>query len=473
MRRTGRGVLLTATAVVALVAGGAGTAYAAHFQNRALPGSTVGGVSVAGMTRAEVVESVRRQAEAATVKVSAGDTTRTERLADLGYTVDVDATVDSVFAANRTWSSYATSLIGSRPVDAVVRTDPQMVDAFVRELVKETNRTGRDAGVRLGSGGTSFEVVPAVVGQTVAVAPFRDVLAEAARGLTSTAAAVEFVDTDPTESNRAAATVAKQANALVSRSLKISDGSTTHSATAAEKASWVTVRGADGSLVRPTVDGKKVQSWVSEVAKSLRTEPRSGTRNVDAAGSVLQVVTPARDGRKVTNGGELGKAAAKALAAGRAFSGAFEYTTLPATWTERKLAPGAEKLAYPATVGEKWVDVDLTKHTMTAYVGADVVRGPISMVNGAPETPTIVGTFHVYHKVPMMTMRGANADGSDYETPDVPWVSFFVRGYALHGAYWRDSFGYAGSHGCINLPISESKWIYDFAPIGTPVVTHT
>ena len=75
-------------------------------------------------------------------------------------------------------------------------------------------------------------------------------------------------------------------------------------------------------------------------------------------------------------------------------------------------------------------------------------------------------------KNPMMTMRGQNADGTSYETPDVPWSSFFNGGEALHGAYWRKTFGYAASHGCVNLPIPTAKWVYDWAPIGTPVVTH-
>ena len=112
------------------------------------------------------------------------------------------------------------------------------------------------------------------------------------------------------------------------------------------------------------------------------------------------------------------------------------------------------------------------RETMTAYVGAKVVYGPVSMVNGASATPTVVGTFQVYLKNPLMTMRGANADGTDYETPDVPWTSFFHRGYALHGAPWRDSFGYAASHGCINLPVPVAKWVYDFATVGTTVTTH-
>ena len=33
-----------------------------------------------------------------------------------------------------------------------------------------------------------------------------------------------------------------------------------------------------------------------------------------------------------------------------------------------------------------------------------------------------------------MTMRGLNTDGTEYVTPDVPWVMYYYADYALHGA---------------------------------------
>ena len=109
-------VLLGGVAGLAVVLGGAGTAYAAHFQDRALPGSTVAGRSVAGLSRDEVAAAVRERADDVEVTLEAGEATRTASLADLGYAVDVDATVDAVFA-NRTWSTYATSLMFGRECD--------------------------------------------------------------------------------------------------------------------------------------------------------------------------------------------------------------------------------------------------------------------------------------------------------------------------------------------------------------------
>ena len=78
-------VLLTATVVLLVVLGGAGTAYATIFSDRALPRTTVGGFSVAGMTRAEVAASVQQRFDDVSVTLSTGvSVTRSERLEDLG-----------------------------------------------------------------------------------------------------------------------------------------------------------------------------------------------------------------------------------------------------------------------------------------------------------------------------------------------------------------------------------------------------
>ena len=271
----------------------------------------------------------------------------------------------------------------------------------------------------------------------------------------------------------AAQQVADQANALVARTVTVSDGEEKHSASAKTRASWVTIPTTDGVPGTPTVDAAKLRSWVAGLREGRqgRAVRRPALRRL--RGHVRAVKSTPRDGRVVSNAPDLAQAAAAARPRGQAATrAASSYTKVPATWTERRIAAGAENLAYPAADGEKWIDVDLGRKTMTAYVGADVVYGPVKMVDGAAETPTVVGTFRIYQKHATKTMRGTNADGTRYETEDVPWTSFFHRGYALHGAPWRSSFGYSGSHGCVNLPVAVAKWVYDFAPIGTPVTTH-
>lgn len=473
MMKTRSRSLVIVTVMLFVVLGGSGTAYAAYFSDRALPRTTVAGLSVQGMTRAEVAEVVRERFADVSLVLQTGITTpRHERLADLGYTVDVESTVSEVFAAQKSWASYATSLVAPRSVDVVLQTDSSVLDDLADELVERAGGPGTDATVRRAKGKEPFVVTPAVIGKAVVMESLRDAVATAASGLRSSTATVEFVDNSPRVTTAHAQSVANRANALVARKVTISDGTDKHSASAARKAAWVKIPYADGVPGMPTVKAAKVQDWVKSLAQDAKVEPFDGRRYVSSSGDVLRVVTQARAGRTVSNTRDVAAAAVQALAANEDYRGEFTYRKVKPTWTERTVAAGAEWLAYPAAPGEKWIDVNLGRHTMTAYVGASVVMGPVAMVNGAAETPTVTGTFHVYTKNPLMTMRGFNTDGTRYAVPNVPWSSFFYAGYALHGAPWRSSFGYSDSHGCVNLPVGVAKWIYDWAPIGTTVVSH-
>ena len=39
---------------------------------------------------------------------------------------------------------------------------------------------------------------------------------------------------------------------------------------------------------------------------------------------------------------------------------------------------------------------------------------------------------------------------------------YFNGGESLHGTYWHDSFGYRRSRGCVNLSISDARWLYEW-----------
>lgn len=127
--------------------------------------------------------------------------------------------------------------------------------------------------------------------------------------------------------------------------------------------------------------------------------------------------------------------------------------------------------SYPLP-GERWIDINLSNYTMTAYEG-DVAQFSSLVVIGHSMSPTVQGEFSIYWKLDKQTMEGTSWTGLEYRQEDVPWVMYFFQDYALHGAYWRTGFGYAASNGCINLPVSVAKQLYDWAPYGARVVVHT
>jgi lipoprotein-anchoring transpeptidase ErfK/SrfK len=83
--------------------------------------------------------------------------------------------------------------------------------------------------------------------------------------------------------------------------------------------------------------------------------------------------------------------------------------------------------------------------------------------------------FHVYAKFTVQDMRGTNPNGTPYFQPKVPWVSYFYQGSAVHGVYWHPLSWFGvnnSSHGCVGLPVDQAQWVFNWAPIGTTVITH-
>jgi len=109
------------------------------------------------------------------------------------------------------------------------------------------------------------------------------------------------------------------------------------------------------------------------------------------------------------------------------------------------------------TPGEKWIDVNLSTQTLIAYEGdVEVFRTTVS--TGTAATPTVKGRFRILHKLLSQTMVGA-----DYVQPNVPYVMYFYGAYSIHGAYWHNDFGRPRSHGCVNLPVPDSQWLFEWA----------
>lgn len=116
--------------------------------------------------------------------------------------------------------------------------------------------------------------------------------------------------------------------------------------------------------------------------------------------------------------------------------------------------------------GKRWIEVNLSNQTLTAWQG-DVAVMHTSISSGTDWFPTVTGRFQIERKYTKQRMTGP-----DYDLPNVPWVMYFYSGYAIHGAYWHTKFGSPTSHGCINMRIDEAEMLYHWADFGTEVYIH-
>lgn len=460
---------------LAVMAGSATVAYAAYFSDRALPGVTVAGESVTGQTKDELSQALAERADDATVNLTLDGKTSQLKLADLGFAVDPDATAANVFAANEAFGRQLSALYAPRDVPVVVVADDTLAQAVVDRLVAENGVPAHDAEVKLSEDGISFVVTPAQPGQSVDMSALLKAATTAAQTLTPQSVSLMPIVVPPHVSTEQAEQVAAVANGLAGLEVSITARVDVQVASPAQRAQWVHIPTGEDGLGSPAIDDAQVSEWVRSVSQATERQAVAGLRNVNSNGTVVSTPKEGVTGWKVNNTNAVAEAAVAALKAGEPFTGTLTYDSIEPTYETRVIAAGAENLVYQAAPGEKWIDVNLGNNTVTAYVGSTIAMGPTYIVPGMPGMETPTGKFNVYLKYSLQTMRGTNLDGTPYVAPDIPWVTYFTGSIAFHGAPWRDSFGWSGpggSHGCVNMTVDAAKFIYDWAPNGTVVVSH-
>ncbi len=114
-----------------------------------------------------------------------------------------------------------------------------------------------------------------------------------------------------------------------------------------------------------------------------------------------------------------------------------------------------------------YVDVSQTDpETLTLYESG-VAKFHALVNTGISVSPTENGTYPVYLRFVNTIMSGFNPDGSHYSDP-VSWVSYFHGGDALH-QFYRATYGWPQSLGCVEMTLSDAKYVFPFTPIGTLV----
>jgi lipoprotein-anchoring transpeptidase ErfK/SrfK len=150
----------------------------------------------------------------------------------------------------------------------------------------------------------------------------------------------------------------------------------------------------------------------------------------------------------------------------------------PEAWMRAKdlvrpaVAPPPEEVGGAATE-ERWLDIDLATQTLVAYDGTRPVYATlVSSGKGAAGTDTATpkGVHRIWVKLLSTNMGNLQNEDADehYLIEDVPYVQFFDKAVALHGAFWHRAFGHVHSHGCVNLAPADAEWLFAFTSPHVP-----
>ncbi len=133
---------------------------------------------------------------------------------------------------------------------------------------------------------------------------------------------------------------------------------------------------------------------------------------------------------------------------------------------------------------DRRIAVYLDSQRAVALEEGQVVRS-FKVSTGKPATPTVTGSYYIYARYPLKTMKSDAKPGEPghYVVENVPYAQYFHKDYALHGAWWHNGFGRPASHGCVNLATrtrnrrwpnapEDAGWLYEWASLGVPVTVY-
>ena len=221
-------------------------------------------------------------------------------------------------------------------------------------------------------------------------------------------------------------------------------------------AQWLIV-GNDGLSV--SLDGENMATYCTELAKKHDVSKKKTGQFKTTGGSVINV--PVTSSGQTVDGNKLYEAIAEAINNKKS-------ATVEAVYSEAKEEETGEYVTY----GGNYCEVDLTNQMVYVYkngelvVSSQCVTGCISKGHGTP-----TGVYSIFSRDKDRYLRG---DG--YKS----WVNFFIPfngGIGFHDASWRSSFGgniylYSGSHGCINMPYSAAKKLYENVTLDEKVIVY-
>lgn len=467
------GLLAIVTLAATVGAGG----YIAYWQGKALPGTTVGALKVEGMNRGQLAEKLVKQSRSLTVEVKGAATSKVS-LSQAGIEPQIAATVEKVFEPNRTWTQVLRSLFTTRQVVPAARIDHAMGVHAARQLATAPQNPVQDPAVAPTEDG-QFVIQPGHAGQGVDPKKLQQAALEVWQKQNPQTLKMSFENTPPLAPDPYLEQWRTQAAALISPAvtLRTPKGRVFHISNE-QKTAWVSfppVFLPPNQLAheQPKLDKTLIHNWLGQfTAENVDYQPPKGKRRLTKDGKLLQVVSAAYSGVRATNLDEMSDQIFTALNAKEPVTAKFTTEITEGDWEDISTNETLP-VVYKARPGEKWISVDVKNNIVSAYVGDQIVWGPKAVVTGSLPAPTVVGTFKVYLKYSSQKMKGDGWDGP-YESW-APWVMYFHRDYALHGAPWRSQMvyhPYGGSHGCVNLTVADAKWLYDWAPYGTVVVTH-
>lgn len=303
--------------------------------------------------------------------------------------------------------------------------------------------------------GQGYSVMPEVKGNRLDQEKVTEAISEAILGLQETISLEEldaYVKPEITSENEELAALAANLNKHAGVTVTYQFGDKTEVLSGETIHTWLSVN-ADKTIA---INRDEVATYVKGLASKYNTAYQK--KNLKTSYGQTVTISEGFYGWRINQGAETDELY-NIIRSG-------ESTTREPVYSQKAASHGANDY------GNTYVELNLTAQHLFFYkdgkllVETDFVSG-----NTSKKYDTPAGAYPITYKERNATLKGEN-----YATPVSYWMPFNGN-IGMHDADWRSSFGGSiyktnGSHGCVNLPPSVAKTIYENISAGMPVLCY-
>lgn len=451
-----------AAVLLILLAGGTGyyLVEAGKYETAFFPNTNINGIDASGKTIEAVKAEIETGLSAYELKIIArGGAEGVITKDDIDLHSEFDGSMEAILVAQnpKEWVKYL-GTPSEHQIETMIVFDEEKLEEKLKELPfmdKASMEEPENARISdYDSASKSYSVIPATEGTELLEENVKKAVRNAVMNLSPqvdleaeecyTKAAVD-------ENDESLNALAGELNMYVGAVVNHTIGDTTEVLDGDRIHEWLTV---DGQNV--ILDESQAAAYVKELADKYDTAYKSKTLKTTYGSTVT--ITKGNYGWRINQSAETA-AVLEAVKAGEQVTREPEYLQKAASHGENDY-------------GNTYVEINLTAQHLYFYKdGEMIVESDFVSGNAARGWSTPAGAYPLTYK-----QRNATLRGEGYATPVSYWMPF-NGGIGLHDASWRGSFGGTiyktnGSHGCINLPASVAKTIYENISQGDPVLCY-
>lgn len=451
-----KGIIIGASIVGALVIIYLGGGI--FFQSHYLPRTVINGVACTGKTAKGVEAEIKEEVKNYKLKIKQReDKTETIKGKDVSIAVEFDGTLQKILD-NQNGFKWAVTLFKPEVHESksIVSYDKEALKKQMKQLecMKEEKMTAPENATLKADKKEGYVIVPEVMGTTVDQKAFWKKLNESVLNLQEKLDMDKekcYVDPKIKEDSKTLKETLAQMKQLKGIQITYTFGDKKEVLSGKEICKWMNIN--EGKAV---VDEEQAAAFIKSLASKYNTAYKPKTLKTSWGSTVT--ITAGNYGWKIDNAGEL-EQLKKDIAEGKDVTREPEYSQTANSHGENDY-------------GDTYVEINLTAQHLYFYkngsliVDSDFVSGNVSKGNGTP-----VGAYPVTY-----TERDATLKGENYASDVSFWIPY-CGNVGMHDASWRNTFGgsiykTSGSHGCVNLPYSAAKAIFENIAAGYPVLVY-